>query len=1732
VSKRTRSPMALLALVGWLIVALFAAVAPLPNALALGNTYYVALNGNDLWSGTLAAPNGSNTDGPFRTIQRAANAASAGDTVQVRAGTYRETVTPPNSGTAANPLIFTNYPGETAIISGADVVSGSWSSLGNGLYSIGSVAGFSSSINQAQQLFLNGQMLNEARFPNTGLDIVRSVKLITDDALPAENVTVLTTEGGNPVMVRTTIYDSALTNSTTDAYKGMTISIAPEVSYQFITGQIVASALGSITFEYNKMASDKDYPEKNDPYFLFGKADNQSASTVVDGRAEWYRDPATNTLYLRTPLADSPAGYTVEVKRRDYAFDLSERSYVTVQGLHLFAATITTDILAGDGANGAIGPGVRQGYDNIASANHIVIDGIRGRYLSHFTDLSAFVYTQWANNSGIILSGSDNELKNSILAYSAGNGVSATGVRHKIINNIIHDIAYAGCECAAIMTGFNNTASRDHEIAYNTAYNSGKNLVLFRNLENTNPANPLARIHHNDFSNAALSGVQDTGVLYTWSDSGRDLQGLEIDHNLLYDAYDEVAGASIYLDGSISNIRVHHNVMWNSSGINSGGRNNLIYNNTINGAIGSNIGDNENTFIRNNIVSSASFFNTANWVSSDNLAPTISAQYCDSQAGNFALRSHSAARNTGATIAPYTNGFLEGNPDKGAYEYNPSSPCVRDWSAGSSLSIPTPLAPSQLEATASTGRVDLRWVDNASNEAAYYVERNTGGHIWTVIAVLPANSTTYADTNLLGGTYLYRVRADNSPYSVLVTIGTGRSALGRFLANSFDDYVGVEDKGGQRGNIGEFSLNDWMLYRSVNFPAGITTVKMELDTWSNCNNACRLQFWVDALPTSAGGSGGGTMIAELLVNWPYPDFSGFREFSTSVISNYPQGVHDLYVTLAGTSDMGNMRSFQFLQGASTPTTPGNLSATGGNGQASLSWSDTANNEDLYKVERSLNQLDWVQVAVLPANTTSYIDAGLSTSTSYSYRVRAFNSLGDGEYTNPVSATTSASSAAPAVPSAVSARATGPTSLQVNWYDTSATETGFTVERATNTSFTSGLSSQNVGANVTSATFTGLSANTTYYVRVRSSNGAGNSANSASASVVTAANIPASPTNPLAKTLSAQRIAISWQDSVLNETEFAIERSLDGNTGWAEIGRIAAGGTQYIDSGLNPVTTYYYRVRALNGSGSSAYSVTTSTSTRSSRPGVNVQIEAETFDNVSTNNNQPSVERSNVVGGFDQYDWVMLRDVDFGGGIDNIIASVAADSGGKQLELRIDERLGTLIGTLNVPNTGGFGTFQQTSSAPSFSPTGIHDLYLISKNQGAFNLDWVRFNSNNSQPVAPNNVRIPTLAANGTQLQVSWNDNASNESGFTIERNASSDEAAGSWVQAGTVGANVTSFTDTGLAVGATYSYRVKATNSFGSSAYNSTSGDRIWRATTRVGHPANTTIQAEAYQLQNNSLNNWLYGLSGLDDGDWVMYSDVALNGVTSLNMTLATPNSGNTIEVRTGSPTGTLLGTLNIASTGDYGTYATQSVNLSGASGTANVYLVFRGGYGIANLDALSFVGSGPTPTNTPVPPTNTPTSTPTNTPTNTPTGGLPSPWQTQDVGTTGQVGSASFSGGTFTVQGAGRDIYDNDDSFRFVYQSLNGNGEIVARVASLGNTGTWGHGARNTGDWFAPRRDDGERGQRHDVHLPQYNQWRQQRGTCQRSSTVVGAAGAQWQHPYWLSIQQRHQLDPGWHY
>jgi len=192
--------------------------------------------------------------------------------------------------------------------------------------------------------------------------------------------------------------------------------------------------------------------------------------------------------------------------------------------------------------------------------------------------------------------------------------------------------------------------------------------------------------------------------------------------------------------------------------------------------------------------------------------------------------------------------------------------------------------------------------------------------------------------------------------------------------------------------------------------------------------------------------------------------------------------------------------------AAAPLAPTSLTATLQSGpQIRLQWLDTASNESGFIVERSTTGLpgSFVRIAVAAAKTgtgsTTFTDATIATGTPYWYRVAAVNLFGGvttlSAYSN--TATTDASPAVPAAPSNLAA-ANGASqgnkrSVDLTWADNSVNETGFTIQRATNAAFTTGLNSTTVAANAVTANLTGLSKATTYYFRIRANNAVGSSA---------------------------------------------------------------------------------------------------------------------------------------------------------------------------------------------------------------------------------------------------------------------------------------------------------------------------------------------------------------------------------------------------------------------------------------------------------------------------------------------------------------------------------------------------------------------------------------------------------------------------------------------------------------
>ncbi len=185
---------------------------------------------------------------------------------------------------------------------------------------------------------------------------------------------------------------------------------------------------------------------------------------------------------------------------------------------------------------------------------------------------------------------------------------------------------------------------------------------------------------------------------------------------------------------------------------------------------------------------------------------------------------------------------------------------------------------------------------------------------------------------------------------------------------------------------------------------------------------------------------------------------------------------------------------------SAPAAPTALTASGGSNAVTLAWTDNASDESGFRVERSTDGgATFTEIATAGANITGYTNSGLAASTTYVYRVRAYNTVGNSAYTNAAGATTAAATVTtPAAPSALTAAAASASQIRLTWTDNSGNEGGFKIERSTNG--TSWTQVGTVGANATSYLDGGLRKRTTYSYRICAYNTAGNSAytNTASA----------------------------------------------------------------------------------------------------------------------------------------------------------------------------------------------------------------------------------------------------------------------------------------------------------------------------------------------------------------------------------------------------------------------------------------------------------------------------------------------------------------------------------------------------------------------------------------------------------------------------------------------------------
>jgi uncharacterized protein (TIGR03437 family) len=417
-----------------------------------GASYFVAPSGSDASPGTQGQP--------FATIQAAVNRLKPGDVLYVGGGEYHEAVTVNVSGTAAAPITIQAYPGECPILIGAKPVSGPWTLYSGAIYKTPWPS-------QPQQVFADGRMLNEARWPNTPIEDFANQVNARADAGTQTSVTY----SGLPQVDLTGAWVKIVAGQ---AWVGYTRQVA---SHDRVSG--------TLSFIQPINAMSELIPRRNNLFYVFGKLN------LLDSPGEWFWDPVERSLYVWTQDGGPPAG-RVEAGTASPVLDLSGQTYVTVKGLsarggwfnlnnsayctvedfHLWAPTWIRIV---DGY--ALWPEIMylggvdvSGAGNLVQRGSVSLSGRSGIHLAGTGNTVREVTVEdqgwnWTNNVAIDLTGADQALvENCTVQRTSAAGMFLT-VRSRTLNNLIESTCLFMEDCGNVDSW--GTDGQGAEVAYN-----------------------------------------------------------------------------------------------------------------------------------------------------------------------------------------------------------------------------------------------------------------------------------------------------------------------------------------------------------------------------------------------------------------------------------------------------------------------------------------------------------------------------------------------------------------------------------------------------------------------------------------------------------------------------------------------------------------------------------------------------------------------------------------------------------------------------------------------------------------------------------------------------------------------------------------------------------------------------------------------------------------------------------------------------------------------------------------------------------------------------------------------------------------------------------------------------------------------------------------------------------------------------------------------------------------
>ncbi len=166
----------------------------------------------------------------------------------------------------------------------------------------------------------------------------------------------------------------------------------------------------------------------------------------------------------------------------------------------------------------------------------------------------------------------------------------------------------------------------------------------------------------------------------------------------------------------------------------------------------------------------------------------------------------------------------------------------------------------------------------------------------------------------------------------------------------------------------------------------------------------------------------------------------------------------------------------------------------------------------------------------------------------------------------------------------------------------------------------------------------------------------------------------------------------------------------------------------------------------------------------------IRQEAETIGRESGievyKTNDDGVYNEQKVGSINHNDWIKVFGVDFGEGATTVETRVASQNSNGQIEIRLDSLNGTLVGTINIPATGGDESFQTISTAVS-GATGIHDLFFVFKT-GGFYFNWWKFSGSEvSGAIPPPVIKAISIKSVSQNKNVSASSTALNPISSTV-----------------------------------------------------------------------------------------------------------------------------------------------------------------------------------------------------------------------------------------------------------------------------------------------------------------------------------------------------------------------------